>query len=110
MYLGWRSQERLDIGPVYLTSPAQRLATSAVVVKPNLKEEPKPTETVMDDIKEVTDAIIDYCSSPVGGKPVVVKQAWMKSADDDSDQSDNPDDDSGIDRSDDFTQEILNEA
>ena len=52
MYLGWRSQERLDIGPVYLTSPAQRLATSAVVVKPNLKEEPKPTETVMDDIKE----------------------------------------------------------
>jgi len=110
LYLGWRSQERLDIGPVYLTSPAQRLATSAVVVKPNTKEDSKTTETVMDDIKEVTDAIIDYCSSPVDGKPVVVKQGWMKSADDDSDQSDNPDDDSGIDRSDDFTQEILNEA
>ena len=33
VYLGWRSQERLDIGPLYLTSPAQRLATSTVVVK-----------------------------------------------------------------------------
>jgi len=106
VYLGWRSQERLDIGPLYLTSPAQRLATSAVVVK----EKPaKNEEQVKEDIKEVTEAIIDYCNSPVNGKPVQVKQAWMIN-DEDSDNSDNPDDDSGIDRSDDFTQEILNEA
>ena len=111
MYLGWRSQERLDIGPVYLTNPAQRLASSAVQVKPNTKEVvEKEEETVSEDIKEVTEAILDFCSSPVTGGPVVVKQAWISTDGEDSDHSDNPDDDSGIDRSDDFTQEILNEA
>ena len=103
LYLGWRSQERLDIGPAYLTSPAQRLASSAVVARD------KPRDNVTEDIKEVTEAIIDFCSTPGTGKPGQVKQAWV-SNDDDSDNSDNPDDDSGIDRSDDFTQEILNEA
>ena len=106
MYLGWRSQERLDIGPVYLTNPAQRLASSAVQVKNNSKEE-KKEENVKEDIKEVTEAILDFCSSPV---PIPVKQAWISNDGEDSDNSDNPDDDSGIDRSDDFTQEILNEA
>ena len=91
---------------MYLTSPAQRLATSAVVVK---DKPAKNQDQVKEDIKEVTEAIIDYCSTPVNGKPGQVKQAWMTN-DEDSDNSDNPDDDSGIDRSDDFTQEILNEA
>ena len=94
LYLGWRSQERLDIGPAYLTSPAQRLASSAVVVH----DKPGKDKQVTEDIKEVTEAIIDFCSTPVTGKPVQVKQAWV-SNDDDSDNSDNPDDDSGIDRS-----------
>ena len=93
---------------MYLTSPAQRLATSAVVTQQQTPA--NNTTTVNDDIKEVTEAIIDFCSSPVDGKPGPVKQAWIKTGDDDSDNSDNPDDDSGIDRSDDFTQEILNEA
>ena len=105
LYLGWRSQERLDIGPAYLTSPAQRLASSAVVVH----DKPGKDKKVTEDIKEVTEAIIDFCSTPGTGKPGTVKQAWV-SNDDDSDNSDNPDDDSGIDRSDDFTHEILNEA
>ena len=105
MYLGWRSQERLDIGPAYLTSPTQRLASSAVVVN----DKPGKEKQVNKDIKEVTEAIIDFCSSPVNDKPMTVKQAWV-SNDDDSDNSDNPDDDSGIDRSDDFTHDILNEA
>ena len=105
LYLGWRSQERLDIGPAYLTSPAQRLASSAVVVH----DKPGKDKKVTEDIKEVTEAIIDFCSTPGPGKPETVKQAWV-SNDDDSDNSDNPDDDSGIDRSDDFTHEILNEA
>ena len=104
MYLGWRSQERLDIGPAYLTSPAQRLATSAVVVRGSpAKVEAK----VQEDIKEVTEAIMDFCSP--ASKPGQVKQAWL-GRDEESENSDNPDDDSGIDRSDDFTQEILNEA
>jgi len=104
MYLGWRSQERLDIGPAYLTSPAQRLATSAVVVRGS----PAKVEArVQEDIKEVAEAIMDYCSP--ASKPAQVKQAWL-GRDEDSENSDNPDDDSGIDRSDDFTQEILNEA
>ena len=106
IYLGWRSQERLDIGPVYLTNPAQRLASSAVQVKQAGKEmTEKKEENVKEDIKEVTEAIIDFCSSPVA-----VKQAWLSTDGEESDNSDNPDDDSGIDRSDDFTQEILNEA
>ena len=104
IYLGWRSQERLDIGPVYLTNPAQRLASSAVQVKNINNNQAALTE----DIKEVTEAILDYCSTP--GKPGPVKQAWISDGGEESDASDNPDDDSGIDRSDDFTQEILNEA
>ena len=71
--------------------------------------EAKEEKQVNKDIKEVTEAIIDFCSSPVNDKPMTVKQAWV-SNDDDSDNSDNPDDDSGIDRSDDFTHDILNEA
>ena len=108
IYLGWRSQERLDIGPVYLTNPAQRLASSAVQVKNTNTTTNNNKVTVTEDIKEVTEAILDYCSTP--GKPGPVKQAWTSDGGEESDNSDNPDDDSGIDRSDDFTQEILNEA
>ena len=109
IYLGWRSQERLDIGPVYLTNPAQRLASSAVQVKNNNNNTSNNNQVaVSEDIKEVTEAILDYCSPP--GKPGPVKQAWVSDGGEESDNSDNPDDDSGIDRSDDFTQEILNEA
>lgn len=69
-----------------------------------MHDKPGKDKQVTEDIKEVTEAIIDFCSTPG-----TVKQAWV-SNDDDSDNSDNPDNDSGIDRSDDFTHEILNEA
>ena len=116
MYLGWRSQERLDIGPAYLTSPAQRLASSAIPcsVKPGSRSATATaatdTATAKEGIKEVTEAILDFCNSPIGDKPPQVKEAWPHVDDDSDENSDNLDDDSGIDRSDDFTQEILNEA
>lgn len=48
VYLGWRSQERLRPGPAaYLTTPTQRLASSAME----------------DDLKQVTNAIFDFCKS-----------------------------------------------
>ena len=102
MYLGWRSQERLDIGPAYLTSPAQRLAFSAAScsVKP-------VAHTVKKDLKQVTEAILDFCNGPIRDKPLQVKEAWPQ-MEEYSDE--NIDNDSGIDRSDDFTQEIINEA
>jgi len=116
VYLGWRSQERLDIGPAYLTSPAQRLASSAIPcsVKPGSRSATATaatdTATAKEGIKEVTEAILDFCNSPIGDKPPQVKEAWPHVDDDSDENSDNLDDDSGIDRSDDFTQEILNEA
>merc|ERR1719347_1971664 len=46
VYLGWRSQERLQPGPAaYLATPTQRLASTAME----------------DDIKQVTNAIVDFC-------------------------------------------------
>jgi len=106
VYLGWRSQERLDIGPAYLTSPAQRLASSAIPCSVQSVSAIAATDTAKEGIKDITDAILDFCNSPIG--PPQVKEAWPH-IEDDSDDSDNLDDDSGIDRSDDFTQEILNE-
>jgi len=109
-YLGWRSQERLDIGPAYLASPAQRLASSAVHTTQVKAVSPVSKEEVEENIREVADAILDYCASPVEGKPAAVKQAWLSGGEESDGASDNPDDDSGIDRSDDFTQEILAEG
>ena len=63
--------------------------------------------TAEEGIKEVTEPLLD---SPLGDKPPQVKEAWPEVEDESDDNSDNLDDDSGIDRSDDFTQEILNEA
>ena len=106
VYLGWRSQERLDIGPAYLATPAQRLASS--VAPRNLAT--AVAATAEEGIKEVTDAILEYCNSPLCDKPPEVKDAWPEVEDESDDNSDNLDDDSGIDRSDDFMQEILKEA
>ena len=103
--LGWRSQERLDIGPLYLTSPAQRLASTAMIqVKDNINQSEKSSvlcqpirdkqpKDVEGNIKEVTAAILDFCKY---------------SGEDDSEKC-RDDEDSGIDKSDDFTQAVLNE-
>jgi len=110
VYLGWRSQERLDIGPVYLTSPAQRLANSVIPCSVKSVASKATTDIAKEGIKEVTEAIMDFCTSPIGDKPPQVKEAWSHVEDDSDENSDTLDDDSGIDRSDDFTQDILNEA
>ena len=82
MYLGWRSQERLDTGPAYLASPANRLASSLA---------PRPVRTgtrvgasatgktasqadgVNIEIMDITEAILDYCNTPA----VVTKDACV---------------------------------
>ena len=96
IYLGWRSQERLDIGPVYLTNPAQRLASSAVQVRNN-------NNNNKENSKEVTEAIMDFCKTSVKK----TKVAWESP---EQLEEDDVDGDSGIDRSEDFTKEILNEV
>ena len=101
VYLGWRSQERLDIGPVYLTNPAQRLASSAVQVKNNNNDS---QVTVTEDIKEVTEAILDFCKTSVKEPKIAWESPKQLNEENDVDG------DSGIDRSEDFTKEILNEV
>merc|ERR1719233_1220866 len=116
VYLGWRSQERLNMDQDYLTSPASRLAKS--VLHP-LKKQNKindeaivdgtkdNTENVKNDIMDITEAILSYCSTSSHDKAPVAKDAWQ--GDDESDgDKDDKDDDSGIDRSDDYIQEIVN--
>jgi len=44
-YLGWRSQERLDIGPAYLATPAQRLASTACCPVPPTSSTTNPPQT-----------------------------------------------------------------
>jgi len=102
MYLGWRSQERLDIGPAYLTSPAQRLASSVVPRSPR-------TEVTEADKDKTVDSNV-YEKNQHEDKPPMVKIAWPPVDNESDDDSDVMDDDSGIDRSDDFLQEIINEA
>ena len=42
---------------------------------------PVSKEEVEENIREVADAILDYCASPVEGKPAAVKQVgWLWSA------------------------------
>ena len=100
VYLGWRSQERLDIGPSYLASPAQRLASTVIEVKDKIGEKRTAASDVQTNIKQVTDAIMDFCRTSADDTPVI--------HDLDKD-NDDIDDDSGIDRSEDFTREVLNE-
>ena len=101
VYLGWRSQERLDTGPSYLTTPAQRLASSALEFKTkidvtkNTTIKAKDVDNVQTNIKEVTDAIMNFCKSSLSDKEYGEEH--------------NIDGDSGIDRSEDFTQEVLRE-
>ena len=102
VYLGWRSQERLDIGPSYLASPAQRLASTVIEVKDKIGEKRTAASDVQTNIKQVTDAIMDFCRTSADDTPVI--HDWDKDDDDE-----NIDDDSGIDRSEDFTREVLNE-
>ena len=90
--------------PAYLTSPTQRLASS---VKPGSRRTAQTAAAVTEDYKadiiNITEAILDLCNAPS-----VDKNAWH--ADDDhNDTTDDMDGDSGIDRSDDFVQEILDE-
>ena len=94
VYLGWRSQERLDTGPSYLTTPAQRLASSTLDFKNKLAKNTsiKDVDNVQTNLKEVTDAIMNFCKSSISDK-----------------DEDNIDGDSGIDRSEDFTQEVFSE-
>ena len=102
MYLGWRSQERLDIGPAYLTSPTQRLASSVVPCSPRTEVTTSGKDEAEDDNA--------YGRNQIEDKPPMVKIAWPPVDNESDDDSDVMDDDSGIDRSDDFLQEIINEA
>jgi hypothetical protein len=52
---------------------------------------------------------LDYCNRSLSDKPPQVKEAWPLIDSDNDDSSDNMDDDSGIDRSDDFREDILDE-
>ena len=108
MYLGWRSQERLDTGPAYLASPANRLATSLALhpaVRVGASAIVKTADGVKNEIMDITEAILDYCNTPA----VVTKDACVDVDESDEDNETRDDDDSGIDRSDDFTQELINE-
>ena len=99
VYLGWRSQERLDSGASYVTTPAQRLASTALEVKLKIDVTKNTTikdvDNVQTNIKEVTDAIMNFCKSSISDK--------------DCGEEENVDGDSGIDRSEDFTQDVLSE-
>jgi len=103
--------------PAYLSSPASRLAKS--VLHPVKRQTKKPpsnkddivsdAENVKNDIMDITEAIVNYCNSSSQDKAPVAKNAWH--GDDESDgDKDDKDDDSGIDRSDDYIQEIVNET
>lgn len=66
-YLGWRSQERLDIGPAYLASPSQRLASTAHPLPASTPTRsatlpPHARLALSNNIKAVADQIQDYCS------------------------------------------------
>jgi len=126
-YLGWRSQERLDIGPSYLNSPARRLAATTALPSqrsatlPNKTAAP-PSPSTTAGIREVTTAIISYCSPPEkprqawgeelpkrGEEDKEEEEKWRRGSrrtEEEGEESDHSGD-SGIDRSDDFCQEPL---
>ena len=95
IYLGWRSQDRLDIGPLYLASPSQRLAST--VVSKLVKETQKDSE---ESIAEADDKTV----------PSEVKEAWPEISSDSETDGEVCDDDSGIDRSDDFVNDLLEDV
>ena len=110
VYLGWSSQDRLDIGPAYLASPAQRLASSVVPCQAAPGSSVGMTEDTVtggDCFEEDTEAV--HANNYQADKPPQVKQAWPQVEDESDYNSDAMDDDSGIDRSDDFREEIINE-
>lgn len=110
--------------PAYLTSPTSRLAQSVLhPIKKKNKIVPSndgatvastkdDTENVKNDIMDITEAILNYCntsSHDIASVAKDAKDAWH--GDDESDEDkDDKDDDSGIDRSDDYIQEIVNET
>ena len=67
-------QERLDIGPAYLATPTQRLASTATYT--NLPPPPPRSNTLppsarvalSKNIKQVSEEIIDYCKTESGKK------------------------------------------
>jgi len=87
VYLGWRSQESLDMVPTFHKNPAQRLASS-------LRETSETGDNNVESIKNVTEAIIDYCNNNLCKATL--------------DEKDNVDMDSGIPRSQDFTHDTIN--
>ena len=86
VYLGWRSQESLDMVPTFPKNPAQRLASS-------LRETSETGNDNVESIKNVTEAIIDYCNN-------TLCKATL-------DEKDNVDMNSGIRRTQDFTQDTI---
>ena len=90
--------------PAYLTSPAQRLASTVRLNSTHTTQTAAAgTEDFKADMMDITEAILDLCNGPS-----VDKEAWH--VDDENDNtSDDMDEDSGIDRSEDFTHELLNE-
>ena len=100
--------------PAYLTSPAQRLASSVALSTAGrqgggVAEGTGTGGTKQEGREEGTVDTLDYSNSSLSDKPSQVKEAWPQINSDSDDSSDNMDDDSGIDRSDDFRQEILDE-
>ena len=87
-----------------MTNPAQRLASSAVQVKNNNNNNNDSQVTVTEDIKEVTEAILDFCKTSVKEPKIAWESPKQLNEENDVDG------DSGIDRSEDFTKEILNEV
>ena len=95
--------------PAYLTSPAQRLAGSARLGStPGSPSTSAVSCTAAADMMNITQAILDLCNGPSVNKPSLVKDADHDD-DENDDTTDDMDGDSGIDRSEDFAQEILNE-
>jgi len=110
VYLGWRSQERLDTDPAFLASPASRLASS-LLLPPKRAASNTPgnnasavddVENVKNDIMDITEAILNYCNTSSHEKSSLAK-------DGDEEEKDAKDDDSGIDRSDDYRQDIISD-
>ena len=94
MYLGWRSQEKLDTSGT-VSTPTERLARTAVTTY--------RVEQVENNIKQVTDAILDFCNTSIDDDCHTTDNDIKGIYDD------NVDNDSGIDRNEDFTKDVLNE-
>ena len=102
--------------PAYLTSPAQRLAGSARLdstrgIPSNSAVSctaAAESEDFKADMMNITEAILDLCNGHSDDRPSLVKDADLDD-DENDDTTDDMDGDSGIDRSEDFAQEILNE-